>query len=229
MQNLLSREFSRLAAVAICLLLGIVPASWGQSGRPGPPSVTNTGTTQLGILGRLRDAARTRDQSFAILTVTYRDGTLSTTLEKKNPSALFVRAKLDGKPIKLARGSKPAHLENVASGGELLVDIERPVFSTRQRGECVGYLSEGTQEVLIYPGGEDGVACTFYPVAEAGGSVEVKAGSEEMISEWEKGLSFEQFELVGECLNEHERGSVEFWTCVEEAGVPTPGSSESDG
>lgn len=213
----------RQLAVTVCLLLWIAPVAWSQSSRPGG-GTSSTGTTHLGLLSRLKDAARLREESIASLKITYREGTLSTSMEKYVPNALFVRAKLDDKPIKLARGAKTKHVEGVLPG-TLVIDIEQPVHSTRKRGECIGYLAEGVQEVLIYPGGEEGVTCQFYDVEVDGAkAVEVKEGAEEMISEWEGNLTFEQFELVGTCLNDHERGSVEFWTCVEEAGVPTPGS-----
>jgi len=187
--------------VTAVLFSVIDPAAWGQT----------PGNSQLGVMNRLRDAARLRAESLASLKLTFADGTLSTTMDKYTPKVLFVRAKLDGEPVKLARGSKPKKVEGL-SPGDLVVEVERPLNTTRQRTECAGYLFEGVQEVLIYPGGAEGVACKF---------VTVKASSEKL-SEWERSLTFEQFEIVGRCLNDHEEDSPEYRECLEKSGVPLP-------
>jgi hypothetical protein len=44
----------------------------------------------------------------------------------------------------------------------------------------------------------------------------------EDLSDWEIGLTAEQFAIVGGCLNDHQQGSTGYWKCVEEGGVPLP-------
>lgn len=192
---------SRQILVTAVLFLLIGPAARGQA----------SGNTQLGIMNRLRDAARLRDESLASLKIRFKGDTLTTSMDKYTPKLLFVHAKLDGKPVKLARGSKPKEVKGLTQG-DLLVEVDRPLNTTRQQTECTGYLFEGEQEVLIYPSGTSSIACKF---------VTVKASSE-TLSEWEQSLSFEQFEIVGRCLNDHEEDSPEYRDCLEKGGVPLP-------
>lgn len=158
-----------------------------------------------------------RTESFASLKLTFKDGTLSSSLEKYMPNVIFVRAELDGEPVKLARGPKPKSVEGLAPG-DLVVEVERPLNTTRQRTECTGFLFEGEQEVLIHPGGTEGVVCTFM----ASSTAKVIEHPAEDLSDWEIGLTAEQFAIVGGCLNDHQQGSAGYWKCVEEGGVPLP-------
>ncbi len=175
-------------------------------------------------MNRVRDAEERRAKQFAALQMSFEKGTLSTKLEKFLPNILFVRAELDGKPIKVARGSKPKILEGLAPG-TLVVTVERPLYGTRHSATCEGYLGAGEQEVLIFPEGDSGIGCRFRfteTVAIAAAPAASDEVLREAIPEWELRLPFEQFAAVGDCLDDHERGTEGFHSCIDAAGVTDP-------
>ena len=193
--------------LALVLLL-LLPASsaLAQSGPPQPSSI--------GRINREVDALERRTAALATLLLSYTSGgELTSSLRKANPQGLFVRAKINGTPIKgLAKGKK----RKVAVGiepGVILMEVSWSRPGTRLKTECQADLQVGFQEVLILPyGGNENFSCEILP----------RVPAEEILEEWKKGLDADEADVLAGCLESHETLSTGFWSCIDSAGLSFP-------
>ena len=52
--------------------------------------------------------------------------------------------------------------------------------------------------------------------------VEIRDLPEEVYTEWKAGFDADQTGAYGTCASQHPRGSAEFWTCIDSAGISFP-------
>ena len=200
-------------ALAILLALS-ASAGFSQSTPPVDPGIGPGPISDIDRLSRQRDALLRRTDTMARLLLSYRgSGELTSSLEKTNPQGLFVRAAVNGTPIKkLAKSGKPKVVTGIEPG---LLEVEatwsRP--GTRFKTKCEASLQVGFHQAVILPyGGTDNFSCQVSP----------RLLSEEVLEAWKSDLKGDEVSLLANCSGSEAMGSPEFWDCVDRAGLPFP-------
>lgn len=191
------------------LLLACLLALSAGAAHAQPPAAST-----IDRISRERDALNRRTDVMARLRLTYRSsGELTSTFEKMNPQSLYLRAEVDGAPLKkIAKGKKPKVAEGVQQG-VLWVEATWTRPGTRFRAECQTDLQVGFQEVLILPyGGTDNFKC----------EIVTRLVPEQVFEEWSRGLGAEEAIALADCSGRHVSGSAGFWACVDGAGLSFP-------
>ncbi len=195
------------------LTMGIPTLTLAQAGPS--PDVQGAPISDLDRLTRERDTnKRFFSKTMATLHLTYQSsGDLKSSLLKKEGHSVFMTVEVDGDLIKgIAKNKKPKVQEAVRAGPiEVKGRWARP--GTRLQTKCAGELTVGFQQIVFLPyGGTDGFSC----------HVETRILPDAVYDAWKDGFDLEQTGAYGACATQHPRGSTEFWTCIDQAGMPFP-------
>ena len=206
-----------MSNVKTCLFvvaLLLPAAAWSQASR-GPLPSLGPPTSDLDRANRLKDTDLRDIEALATLEILYRSsGDLMTRMVKKNPQNLFVTVELDGAQLKnISRNKKPKVQEAVSSG---LLSAKgrwsRP--GKRLEATCEKQLEVGFQQIVFLPyGGEKGFfSCEVLP----------RLLADERFDAWKGALVDDQAQAYHQCAGVHPRGSGNFWSCIETAGITFP-------
>ena len=199
--------------LAVLMLLAAVTA-WPQSGRPplpplGPP------ISDLDLANRLKDAALANTDYLATLELSLRgSGDLWSVMKKTNPQGLFVTVEISGALVKdIAKGKKPKVAEAI-SPGPLNIKARHSRPGKRLEERCEGELTVGFQQVIFLPyGGHEGYfSCEIIP----------RLLPDDVFAQWKESIAADKAQAYSDCASVHPRGSGEFWTCIDGAGITLP-------
>lgn len=202
-------------AVAIAAVSLSLPDVARSQASPDPLGPSGPPISDLDLANRLKDTDARDTEAIATLELTYwTSGDLKSVMVKKNPQNLFVTLELDGEQLKdVARNKKPKLRENTQAGNLFAKGRwSRP--GKRLEADCQGQLRVGFQQIIFFPyGGETG---------HFGCEVLTRLLPDEEFTAWKEGLPADQSEAYYQCAGVHPRGSGEFWTCIDESGIPFP-------
>ena len=201
--------------VLICLLSALVPAVALAQASPPPLAPLGPATSDIDRLTRERDTNKKFfNKTMATLNLTYSSsGDLTSSLIKTELHSLFMTVEVNGKQLKgLAKNEKPK-VQEAVEAGKLNVKGRWSRPGIRRVTECEGELAVGFQQIVFLPYGDvHGFSC----------HVEPRNLPEEVYEEWQAGLDAEQAGAFQDCASQSPRGTAEFWSCIDGAGVPFP-------
>ncbi len=203
-----------LRALLLFTLSALIPAIALAQASPSPePAVA--GISSLDRLTRDRD---TKEQFFtktmATLNLTYNgSGDLTSSLIKTELHSLFMTVEINGELIKRVAKSNKPKVQEAVKAGPLSVKGRWARPGTRRQTKCMGELSVGFQQVVFLPyGGKDGFSC----------HIETRNLEQEVYDRWTTTFDLEQKAAYGACTTQQTRGTTEFWSCIDNAGIPFP-------
>ncbi len=203
-----------LGGILFCALSALVPAVTLAQASPEPASAG----PPISSIDRLTRDRDTKKQFFSntmvTLNLTYKSsGDLRSSLIKTEAHNLFMTVEVNGQQIKGIAKSKKPKVQEAVKAGPMNVKGRWARPGTRLETKCSGELTVGFQQIAFLPyGGKDGFSCY----------VEKRTLAEEVYEEWKAAFDPEQKGAHGNCATQHARGSTEFWSCIEGAGIPFP-------
>ena len=204
----------RKSFLLVFLLALSTSDGFSQSTPPPDPGIGPPPISDIDRLNRQYETLKGRTDTMATLLLSYKStGELTSSLEKSNPQGLFVRAAVNGTPIKkLAKSGKPTIAEGIEPGPmEVEATWSRP--GTRLKTKCEGLLQVGFQQAVIVPyGGTDNFSCEIMP----------RLLPDETFKGWKSTLQADEARLLADCSSSEAMGSPGFWDCVDRAGLPLP-------
>ncbi len=197
------------------IVLILVPAVALAQASPAPLNPLGGPISDMDRMMREKETnERFFNKAMVTLNLSYNSaGDLRSSLIKHEGHSVFVTLQINDKLIKgIAKSKKPKVQEAVAPGPiNATGRWARP--GTRRNTKCTGELTVGFHHVVFLPYGDiDGFSC----------HVEMRNLPEEVYTEWKAGFDADQTGAYGQCASQHPRGSAEFWTCIDGAGIPFP-------
>lgn len=178
-----------------------------QAGRP----QASSGPSRSQI-SRMQDEHDREDRTLGKLVFKPTADGFDVEIEKKPMNPFSARPYLNGKKLKndQCRGD---------CSGTLKVIVNRIVYGQRFIENCSAPAKlPAVAHIIIPPNG--GVTCFFETTYTASASTrEIKI---EALDDWEMQLTSEDFIKAGNCLDEHDKGSKGFASCLEGAGIVAP-------
>ncbi len=198
----------------LCSLLTLIPVVALAQASPGPLP-TSAPISDMDRLMREKDTnERFFNKPMVTLNLTYNGaGDLKSSLIKHEGHSVFMTVQVNGQKIKgIAKSEKPK-VQEAVKAGPLNVTGRWARPGTRRETRCTGELTVGFHKIIFLPfGGIDSFSCY----------VEMRNLPEETYTEWQAGFDADQTGAYGECASKHPRGSGEFWSCIDGAGIPFP-------
>ena len=157
---------------------------------------------------------RFHSKTMVTLNLTYTSaGDLKSSLIKTEAHSLFMTVEVNGKQVKRIASSKKPKVQEAVEAGPIHVTGRWARPGIRRETKCKGELTVGFQQIVFLPyGGVDGFSC----------HVEMRNLPEEVYEGWKAGFDADQTSAYGNCASRFPRGSAEFWSCIDGAGIPFP-------
>ncbi len=199
----------------LCALLILVPAVAFAQASPAPLGSIGGPISDMDRMMREKDTnERFFNKAMVTLNLSYNgSGDLRSSLIKHEGHSVFTTLQVNGKHIKGIAKSKKPKIQEAVAAGPLNVTGRWARPGTRLATKCIGELTVGFQQIIFLPfGGIDDFSC----------HVQIRILPEEVYSEWKAAFDPDQSGAYSQCASKHPRGSTEFWSCIDGAGIPFP-------